>query len=175
MASGGSPAVVGDPQGGRLLSSYEVQESELLKVDPLALVQLRTTGRCTVRLPEELFDMDGPGHYFRRIKSVAVSVPWVTGPYVGINCKLTLLRSRVRRTRDFRGGVYGWQGDEDDRFDEYYGVLQSVVASSAKSNAGPFEPDLRDERYLPFENSGVISEWQLELPADPSPRRPLPL
>jgi hypothetical protein len=29
-----------------------------------------------------------------------------------------------------------------------------------------FEPNLRDERYLPFEGSGVISEWQLELPAD---------
>jgi hypothetical protein len=31
-----------------------------------------------------------------------------------------------------------------------------------------FETNLRDERYLPFENSGVISEWQLELPANPS-------
>jgi Tc toxin complex TcA C-terminal TcB-binding domain len=29
-----------------------------------------------------------------------------------------------------------------------------------------FETNLRDERYLPFENSGVISEWNLELPAD---------
>lgn len=30
------------------------------------------------------------------------------------------------------------------------------------------ETNLRDERYLPFENSGVVSEWQLELPANPS-------
>ena len=30
------------------------------------------------------------------------------------------------------------------------------------------EAILRDERYLPFEHSGVISEWQLELPANPS-------
>jgi hypothetical protein len=27
-----------------------------------------------------------------------------------------------------------------------------------------FEPSLRDERVLPFEGSGAISEWQLELP-----------
>ena len=30
-----------------------------------------------------------------------------------------------------------------------------------------FETDLRDEHYLPFENSGVVSEWQLQLPANP--------
>jgi len=35
-----------------------------------------------------------------------------------------------------------------------------------------FETNLRNERYLPFENSGVISEWQLELPANPSKKDP---
>jgi hypothetical protein len=35
-----------------------------------------------------------------------------------------------------------------------------------------FETNLRDERYLPFENSGVISEWQLELPANPTLKDP---
>ena len=55
---------------------YELTKHvSLLQVDPLALMQLRATGRCTVRLPESLFDMDGPGHYFRRIKTVAVSIP----------------------------------------------------------------------------------------------------
>ena len=34
------------------------------------------------------------------------------------------------------------------------------------------ETNLRDERYLPFENSGVVSEWQLELPANPSKKDP---
>ncbi len=52
---------------------YELTKHvSLLQVDPLALVRLRATGRCTVRLPEALFDMDGPGHYFRRIKTVAL-------------------------------------------------------------------------------------------------------
>jgi hypothetical protein len=37
-----------------------------------------------------------------------------------------------------------------------------------------FETNLRDERYLPFEGSGVISEWQLELPANPSANEPCP-
>lgn len=152
---------------------YELtRHVSLLQADPLALIQLRATGRCTVRLPEMLFDMDGPGHYFRRIKSVAVSIPCVTGPYVGVNCKLTLLKSSIRKTPILSDGEYARQGSEDDRFSDHFGSLQSIVASSAQNDSGLFETNLRDERYLPFENSGVISEWQIELPADPSKGEP---
>lgn len=149
---------------------YELTKHvSLLQVDPLALIQLRTTGRCTVRLPEALFDMDGPGHYFRRIKNVAVSIPCVTGPYASVNCTLTLLKSSIRKTQILRDGeVYAREDAEDDRFSDNLGSLQSIVTSSAQSDSGLFETNLRDERYLPFEYSGVISEWQLELPADPS-------
>ncbi len=151
---------------------YELTKHvSLLHVDPLALIQLRMTGRCTVRLPEALFDMDGPGHYFRRIKNVAVSIPCVTGPYASINCTLTLLKSSIRNTPVI-GDQYARVDAEDSRFSDYFGSLQSIVTSSAQNDSGLFETNLRDERYLPFENSGVISEWQLELPADPSKKDP---
>ena len=39
------------------------------------------------------------------------------------------------------------------------------VISSASNDSGLFETNLRDERYLPFEGSGVIATWRLELPA----------
>lgn len=150
------------------LREYELtKDVSVLQVDPLALIQLRTTGRCTVRLPESLFDLDGPGHYFRRIRSVAVTVPCVTGPYVGVNCKLTLLKSSIRKS-SLLNGTYEREGLEDDRFQDYFGSVQSVVASSAQQDSGLFETNLRDERYLPFENAGVIGDWQLELPANPS-------
>ncbi|RLB02439.1 MAG: toxin, partial [Deltaproteobacteria bacterium] len=155
------------------LREYELTKHvSLLQVDPLALIQLRTTGRCTVRLPEALFDMDGPGHYFRRIKTVAMSVPCVTGPYAGVNCKLTLLKSSIRKTSVLRDGLYAREGSEDDRFIDYFGSLQSIVTSSGQNDSGLFETSLHDERYLPFENAGVISEWQLELPANPSEGEP---
>lgn len=152
---------------------YELTKHvSLLQVNPLALIQLRMTGRCTVELPEALFDMDGPGHYFRRIKNVAVSIPCVTGPYASVNCTLTLLKSSIRKTQTLLDGVYGREDAEDDRFSDYFGSLQSIVTSSAQNDSGLFETNLRDERYLPFENSGVISEWQLQLPADPSKNEP---
>jgi hypothetical protein len=152
---------------------YELTKHvSLLQLDPLALIQLRTTGRCTVQLPEALFDLDGPGHYFRRIKTVAVSIPSVTGPYASVNCTLTLLKSSIRKTQLLRDGVYAREDAEDDRFSDNFGSLQSIVTSSAQNDSGLFETNLRDERYLPFENSGVVSEWQLQLPANPSKEDP---
>lgn len=148
---------------------YELTKNiSLLQLDPLALIQLRTTGRCTIRLPETLFDMDGPGHYFRRIKMVALSIPCVVGPYASVNCTLTLLKSTIRKRQNLRDGVYARGDAEDGRFNDYFGSLQSIVTSSAQNDGGLFEPNLRDERYLPFENSGVVSEWQLQLPANPT-------
>lgn len=147
---------------------YELTKHvSLLQVNPLALIQLRTTGHCTVQLPESIFDMDGPGHYFRRIKTVALTIPCVAGPYAGVNCRLTLLKSSIRKTQVVGEG-YARADAEDPRFSDNFGSLQSIVTSSAQNDSGLFETNLRDERYLPFENSGVISEWQLDLPADPS-------
>jgi Tc toxin complex TcA C-terminal TcB-binding domain len=152
---------------------YELtRHVSLLQVSPLALVRLRNTGRCTVTLPESMFDMDTPGHYFRRIKTVAVSIPCVTGPYASVSCKLTLLRSSIRKTPLLRDGVYAREDSEDDRFSDYFSSLQSIVTSGAQNDSGMFETNLRDERYLPFENSGVLSEWQLELPANPGKGEP---
>ncbi|MFZ4580723.1 MAG: insecticidal toxin protein, partial [Myxococcota bacterium] len=151
---------------------YELTKHvSLLQADPLALIRLRATGRCTIVLPESLFDMDGPGHYFRRIRSVAVSIPCVTGPYASVNCTLTLLKSSIRKTWVV-GDQYARVDAEDDRFSDHFGSLQSIVTSSAQNDSGLFETNLRDERYLPFENSGVISQWQLQLPADPSKNDP---
>lgn len=147
---------------------YELTKHiSLLQVDPLALIQLRATGQCAVRLPEAIFDMDGPGHYFRRIKTVAVSIACVIGPYASVNCTLTLQKSSIRKT-PVVGDKYDRVDAEDDRFSDYFGSLQSIVTSSAQNDSGMFETNLRDERYLAFENSGAISEWQLRLPADPS-------
>ena len=144
---------------------YELTKAvSLLQVNPIGLLQLRTTGRCTLSIPEELFDMDGPGHYFRRIKTVAVNIPCVAGPYTSVSCTLTLTKSSIRKSP--LGDDYARDGSQDDRFADYFGAIQSVVTSTGTSDSGLFEVNLREERYLPFEGAGVVSEWQLELPGD---------
>lgn len=134
----------------------------LRQLDPGALVALRLTGMCTFNVPEWLFDRDCPGHYMRRIKNVAVSVPSVVGPYTGVHCTLTLLESSIRRSPT--GAAYLRAGSEDPRFVDYAGGAQSIVTSSGTNDSGLFETNLRDERFLPFEGAGAISKWQLELP-----------
>jgi len=137
----------------------------LRQLDPLALLTLRATGSCEVTIPEWLYDRDCPGHYMRRLKSVALSIPAVVGPYTGLHCTLSLLRSSVRVAptpsdpylRDLTG--------DDDRFADYFGAVQQVVTSSGTNDSGLFETNLKDERFLPFEGRGAISSWKLELPA----------
>lgn len=148
------------------------REYELIKhvsvrqLDPSALLSLKATGTCQIAVPEWVFDLDGAGHYMRRLKQVSLSIPSVTGPYTSVNCTLTLLRSTVRKSPLLADGEYARQGSEDSRFADYYGSVQSIVTSSANNDSGMFETNLRDERLLPFEGAGAESVWMLELPAD---------
>jgi hypothetical protein len=145
---------------------YELTKHiSLRQLDPVALLALKATGSCEVTVPEWLFDLDTPGHYMRRIKNVSLSIPSVTGPYTSIHCTLSLLKSSLRRSPQLKDGEYR-QGSEDDRFEDYYGTVQSVVTSNASNDSGMFETNLRDERYLPFEGAGANSTWKLELPTD---------
>lgn len=137
----------------------------LRQLDPMALLSLRITGSCTVTLPEWLYDRDCPGHYMRRIKSVALSIPSVVGPYTGVNCTLTLQSSSVRVSPLLANGVYARNPtQEDDRFVDYFGSTDIIVTSGASNDSGMFQTNLRDERFLPFEGGGAISTWLLSLP-----------
>jgi hypothetical protein len=146
---------------------YELTKHvSLLQVNPLALLQLRTNGSCSFSLPEEVFDFDCPGHYFRRIRSVALSIPCVVGPYTSLNCRLTLSKSSIRISPVAGDDGYARSGNDDLRFNDSFGSIQSIVTSGGQSDSGLFETNLHDERKLPFELSGAISEWQLDLPAE---------
>ncbi len=137
----------------------------LAMLDPMALLNLKEEGRCEIEIPEALFDLDYPGHYFRRIKSMRITIPAVTGPYTTLACTLRLLRSTIRRQGTLSGGIYARDPEnEDARFSDRFGAIQSIATSSGQNDAGLFELNFRDERYLPFEGAGVISRWQLEMP-----------
>lgn len=145
---------------------YEItRQISLYQINPMAVLQLRETGQCEFALPEVLFDMDYPGHYKRRIKSVSVSIPCIAGPYTGVNATLTLLENKFRNTA-IGGKAYQENSEEtDDRFSSYNIPINAIAASSAQNDSGMFELNFKDERYLPFEGAGVVSKWCLELPA----------
>ncbi len=160
----------------RLESAYYEQnrrEYELTKhvsiaqLDPVALLKLKQNGECILDIPETVFDVDYPGHYFRRLKSVSLSIPCISGPYSTIACTLTLSRNSLRKESRLLAGKYerDFAGD-DQRFRDEISGIQSIATSSAQNDSGMFELNFRDERYLPFEGAGAISSWQIKLNKD---------
>jgi len=145
---------------------YEITKHVSLDLlHPQALAALRQSGSCFFELPEVIFDLDHPGQYLRRIKSVSLSLPCVAGPYTSVGAKLTLLSNRIRRDPQ-APPQYVWQGFEDPRFAHDVGGIQSIVTSTGQQDSGVFELNFRDDRFLPFEGAGVVSSWRLELPDD---------
>jgi hypothetical protein len=126
----------------------------LAQLDPGALLELRETGQCRIHVPEVLFDMDFAGHYFRRAKSLRLTLPCVAGPYTNVSATLRLEGSLIRRQPDLNAAL-----------EQVTGLAQAAIAtSSANQDGGMFELNFNDPRYLPFEGAGVVSTWQLELP-----------
>ncbi|HMH45597.1 MAG TPA: hypothetical protein VK557_19060, partial [Pyrinomonadaceae bacterium] len=144
----------------------------LALADPLALVRLRATGVCDFEIPEALYDMDHPGHYFRRLKSVSVSLPCIAGPYTSVSAKLSLVSNRYRQNTSKAPGAgtpkeeYEEDTGNDERFVYNVGAIQSIAASNSQNDSGMFELNFRDERYLPFEGCGAVGAWRLELPTE---------
>jgi len=156
------------------IREYELtRQISLAQLDPAALLQLKANGTCFVNIPEELFDLDYPGHYFRRVKHIAVTIPGVVGPYTPVCLKMTLMNNSVRmignptetpnsypRNTDSTGAP-----TNDSRFLDNYAAIQYMATSNGVNDNGLFEMNLHDERYLPFERAGAISTWQLEFPS----------
>jgi hypothetical protein len=129
-----------------------VKHVSLREVAPRAFLDLRETGAVHFTLGEALFEADYPGHKVRRIKSVAVTLPCVNGPYEGVSCTLRLTKAAFTLP------------DGSQRQDR--GPVLAMVTSSGQNDPGMFETNLRDERYLPFEGAGVVSDWYLQLPLE---------
>ena len=146
---------------------YEITKHiSLAQLDPLALVRLRATGICDFEVPEVLYDMDFPGQYFRRLKSVSVSLPCIAGPYTSVSAKMSLVNNRYRKNTNEAPSYVEDVATGDNRFVYNIGAIQSIATSNAQNDSGVFELNFRDERYLPFENTGAISSWRLELPTE---------
>ena len=142
----------------------------LALTQPLQVVMLRETGACQIALDEVLFERDYPGQYFRRLRSVALTVPCVTGPYTGVHATLSLTSAMLRIQAP--GSTYTPQpaGATQSPVDPTVigsplgaAGTQTIATSSGQNDAGLFDVNLRDERWLPFEGHGAISTWNLGL------------
>lgn len=141
---------------------FELSRSISLRLlNPAALMALIGTGKARFEIPEWLLGTvfeDDMKLYAMRIKSIAVSLPCVTGPHTPTNVKLQLLNSAI-----------GWKPTDDLTTPVWVpaDMANEIVTSTAVNDPALFEANLRDERYLPFENAGAVSEWEVSLPTSP--------
>ena len=141
------------------------KHTSLRQTDPMALIVLRETGACDFNVPETLFDMDFPGHYLRRLKSVSLTVPCIIGPYTSINCTLRMTSHKYRTSPSAKSPYSEDKaGTGDERFSTANVPITAVAISSAQEDSGQFEVSFHDERYIPFEGAGAISTWHIEFP-----------
>jgi len=131
------------------------QAFSLTQINPAALLLLRQTGTCQFSIPEVFFDLFYPGQYRRKIQSVRLTIPSITGPYTNVSATLSLTGSQIRMEPKLGAG-------------ELKEVPKSrttiISTSTAQNDAGVFQLNFRDDRYMPFEGAGAISSWKLDLP-----------
>ncbi|MEU5402910.1 neuraminidase-like domain-containing protein [Streptomyces sp. NPDC005963] len=156
------------------LREYELTKHFSLRRDfPLQFLLLQATGSCEIELDEWMFDQDH-GHYLRRIRNVALTIPCVVGPYAGVHGRLTLLSSRTRTSPALRPPAAGCCPDgepsngyralpDDPRIVNEYVATEAIATSTGQNDTGMFELNFRDERKLPFEFRGAVSRWRIEM------------
>ncbi len=145
----------------------------LARLDPIALLELRDSGTCQFSLNELIFDRDYPGHYFRIIKSVSISIPAIVGPYQTVKATLSQTGHKTVLKPDINA-VKFLMGDEEvtdmpDSIRADWRANQQIAVSTGIDDSGMFELNFEDDRYLPFEGTGAVSYWLLEMPKATNP------
>lgn len=146
----------------------------LRSFDPISFVTLITTGTCSFNVTERDYDFAFPGHYNRRISRVSVFVELQDGVSGHVNATLTQLSNKVVTMDDSTNGVnaikYLLNGTKLSTNNPAY-ISDVSSGQSVIMSQGPSDPEMliinsNDSRYLPFEGSGAISTWQLDMPKD---------
>ncbi|HEU5101848.1 MAG TPA: hypothetical protein VFU22_22660, partial [Roseiflexaceae bacterium] len=141
----------------------------LLELDPVALIQLKSKGVCEFAFSEALFNYDFPGHYCRQIRTLEVAFAAAEDQRLPINATLTQLSHRTVLEPDAKAVKFlldpkdqppltirsDWKASQQ--------IALSHVTDQYEKNNGLFELRFDDERYLPFEGTGAVSTWRLEL------------
>jgi hypothetical protein len=144
----------------------------LVELDPVAMLRLSSTGACGFALTEEVFDRDFPGHFRRQIRSVAVAFTDADGEPVQPNATLTQLGHKTVLAADPSAVRHLLDPTQPPpatlRSDWRAGQRIALSQVGDQENNGLFELRDDDPRYLPFEGTGAVSTWRLELPG----RRP---
>ncbi|KAI0465535.1 hypothetical protein F4859DRAFT_500601 [Xylaria cf. heliscus] len=137
----------------------KIEKNILLRaLDPLALLTIQETGSAIMRLPESVFDRDHPGHYCRRIASLALNPPCIVGAYMSINCTLSLTKHKYRTSPIVKDAQSLYE-DEDGKYRTDRIPITNIAGTNNARDMGSFRLDFQSSAQL----SGVsVTEWMEE-------------
>ncbi|MGL4599439.1 MAG: neuraminidase-like domain-containing protein, partial [Bacteroidia bacterium] len=127
-------------------------------------------GTLRFQLNQSMFDFDFPNQYARKIKAISISIPAVVGPYQSINATLTQNNSAIIMQPQ-KAAVEYLLDPQAARPDtqiirENWIPSQQIALSKGIDDTGMFMLNFNDERYLPFEGTGAVSSWTLQMPPE---------
>lgn len=138
--------------------------TKTIPLNPIAINDLKTKGNCKFSLTEKMFDLDFPGHYCRKIKSIRITIK---AAHEDIHATLQQTSNRVVLKPDIEA-IKSLLGESDESNElirvNWKTGQQIVISKGNQENSGLFELNFNDERYLPFEGTGAVSDWILGLP-----------
>jgi len=146
---------------------FEISKSiSLVELDPMAFLKLKTEGVCEFELGEALFDYDFPGHYCRQVKTLSVTLDFGQGTLV--NATLTQLTNRVVLEPDPKAVAFLLDPKElpPTSIRSNWKSMQQIALSQVaeqEPNNGLFELRFDNDRFLPFEGTGAVARYRLEL------------
>lgn len=156
--------------------TFEIEKTiSLLQLDPLQFMEFKTglhsgvKGTLRFKLSEQLFDFDFPGQYLRKIKTISVSIPAVVGPYQNINAVLrqtknyTVMEPKINAVKYVMDPV---NNPDPGNVRVDWIPNQKIALSKGMDDNGLFVLNFNDSMYLPFEGTGAVSEWELNLPPE---------
>ncbi|MEZ4703573.1 MAG: hypothetical protein R2834_24795, partial [Rhodothermales bacterium] len=175
----------------RMAKSHLDQDSRFQEIErtismknelPVSFLELIANGECQFQLDETLFDRDYPGHYFRVIKTLAISI--VPKANAGLDqsqsIRATLVQMGNKALLSPDAGAVRYLMGFDDAQQPDGNTLrvnwrsnQQIAVSKWRDDNGMFgQFDLNflfDDRYFPFEGTGAVSSWMLEMPKASNP------
>ena len=143
-----------------------IKTISLLELDPMAFICFKSKGECEFSFTEVLFDYDFPGHYCRQIKTIAIDFDVADGQTV--NATLIQLNHKTIIESDPKAVKYLLVPKESQPLSirSDWRASQQITLSNLEEYHKPnelFELGYDGGRYLPFEGTGAVSTWRLEL------------
>ncbi|WDR33869.1 neuraminidase-like domain-containing protein [Pseudomonas serboccidentalis] len=148
-----------------------VKTISLKNLDANRWESFKESGTLQIKLSEELFNEDYPGHYCRQVKGLSLTFPGLLGPYQNICATLVQISSSTLLEPDIEAVKYlhtstgvAPPGSLVQNLRPY----QQIGLSLGLDDNG-LAQWMDDGRYLPFEGTGAHAEYVLTLPRSGQP------